>query len=68
MLGTQIPTIQGFGASNFHIWHCNLGGNLKKYHWKVFEKALKMHILSRVRVRSSTTYHILLTKFGERSL
>ena len=21
MLGTQIPSIQGFGASNFHIWH-----------------------------------------------
>jgi hypothetical protein len=30
MLGTQIPFIQGFGASNFHIWHWNLGGNLKK--------------------------------------
>jgi hypothetical protein len=21
MLGIQIPSIQGFGASNFHIWH-----------------------------------------------
>ena len=21
LLGTQIPSIQGFGASNFHIWH-----------------------------------------------
>ena len=30
MLGTQIPSIQGFGASDFHVWHQNLGRQLGK--------------------------------------
>ena len=25
VLGTQITSMQGFGASNFHIWHLTLG-------------------------------------------
>ena len=30
MLGTQIASIQGFGASYFYIWHWNLGKWLEK--------------------------------------
>jgi hypothetical protein len=29
MLRTQILFVQGFGASNFHIWHYNLGRGLE---------------------------------------
>jgi len=43
------------------IW----GGDLKSSHWKVSEKGMKMHMMSHVKVCSSTTYHILLAKFGE---
>ena len=35
MLGTQIPSIQGFGASNFHTWQ-----------WKIGEMTLKTFIES----------------------
>ena len=28
MLGTQIPFVQGFGASYFHVWHKSLGTQL----------------------------------------
>ena len=32
MLGTLIPFIQGFGASNFHIWWGEIwGGGLNNY-------------------------------------
>ena len=65
MLGTQIPSIQGFGASNFHICHSNLMGQLENFHWKVFEKGMKMHMMSHVKVTTLTTYSILLTVFGE---
>jgi len=41
------------------------GGDLKNSHWKVFEKDMKIHMMSHVKVRSSTTYHILLAEFGE---
>ena len=41
------------------IW----GGNLKNSHWKVFEKGMKMYMMSHIKVRSSTTYHILLVEF-----
>ena len=30
MLGTQIPSIKGFGASNFHLCHWNLARWLEK--------------------------------------
>ena len=30
MLGTQIPSIQGFIASDFHIWYCNMRRRLRK--------------------------------------
>ena len=41
ILGTTIPSIQDFGASNFHIWHWNLGRQLEKLSlegfWEVHE-------------------------------
>ena len=43
------------------IW----GGNLENSHQRVFEKGMKMHMMSHVKVCSSSTYHILLAKFGE---
>ena len=39
------------------IW----GGDMKKSHWKAFEKILMM---SQVKVHSSTICHIMLAKFG----
>ena len=65
MLGFQISPIQGFSASYFHVWHQNLGRQLEKLYWKVFKKGMKMHMMSHVKVCSSTTYHILLAKFKE---
>ena len=41
------------------------GGNLKNSHWKVFEKGMKMHLMSPFKVYSLTTYHILLVESGE---
>jgi hypothetical protein len=41
------------------IW----GGNLKDSHWKALEEGMKTH-MSYVKVCSSTTYQILLAKFG----
>ena len=41
------------------------GGNLKSSQWKALEKGMKMHTMFYVKVRSSTTYRILLAKFGE---
>jgi hypothetical protein len=41
------------------------GGKLKNPHWKVFEKGMKMHMMSHVKVHSPTTYHILMAKFKE---
>ena len=43
------------------IW----GGDLENSQWKVFEKGVKMHMMSYVKVRSSITYHILLVELGE---
>jgi len=43
------------------IW----GGDLEKSHLKVFEEGMKMHVMSHIKVRSSTTYQILLAEFGE---
>jgi hypothetical protein len=43
------------------IW----GGNLKNSHWKVFEKGMKMYMMSHIKVCPSTTYHILLVEFRE---
>jgi hypothetical protein len=43
------------------IW----GGDFINFHWKVFEKGMKMHMMSRVTVCSSTTYRILMAEFGE---
>ena len=38
MLGTQIPFIQDFGASNFHIWHWKLGRQLENFSLKGFQE------------------------------
>ena len=43
------------------IW----GGDFKNSHWKVFEKGMKLHMMSRVKVCSLTTYHTLMAEFGE---
>ena len=43
------------------IW----GGDSKNFHWKVFEKGMKIHILSHIKAHSLTTYHIVPAKFGE---
>lgn len=57
MLGTQIPSIQfkvlvlptfNYGIE---IW----GGDLKNFHWKVFKKAMKMHMMSHVKLHSLKT-------------
>ena len=40
------------------IW----GGELKNSHWKGFEKDMKKHMMSHVKVCSLTTYHSLLSK------
>ena len=42
------------------IWE----GDLKSSHWKVFEKGMKIHMMSHIKVCSST-YRILLVEFGE---
>jgi hypothetical protein len=55
-MGTQIPSNQGFGDSNFHIY---------TFYWKVFEKGMKMHMISHVIVCFLTSYYILLAEFGE---
>jgi hypothetical protein len=41
------------------IW----GGHLKNFHWKLFEKGMKMHMMSHVKVGSLTTHHISLAEF-----
>ena len=38
------------------IW----GGSLKYSHWILSKKVMKMHMMSHIKVRSSTTYHVLL--------
>ena len=44
------------------IW----GGDLKNSHLKVFEEGMKMHVMSHIKIHSSTTVcQILLAKFGE---
>ena len=51
---------KAFSASYFHVWHQILGTKLENSHWKVFEKRMKMHMISHIKVHFSTTYHILL--------
>jgi hypothetical protein len=41
-----------------------LGGDFKNSHWKVLEKGMNIHMMSHVKVRFPTTYHILWAKFG----
>ena len=41
------------------------GGDLKNSRLKVFEKGMKMHLMSHFKVSSLTTYHILLANFKE---
>ena len=42
-----------------------IGLDLKSSHSKVFEKGMKMHMVSHIKVCSSTTYHIFMAEFGE---
>jgi hypothetical protein len=48
-------------AYGIEIW----GDDLKNSHWKDFEKGMKMHMMSHIKVCSSTTYRILLAKFED---
>ena len=43
------------------IW----GGDLENSNWRIFEKRVKTHMMSHIKVHSSTTCYILLAKFGE---
>ena len=52
-----LPTVT-YGTD---IW----GGILKNSYWKVFEKGVKIKMMSQVKVYSLTTIHILLAVFGE---
>ena len=65
MLETQITPSQGFSSSYIiygtQVW----GGHLKNPHWIVFEKSMKMHMMSHIKVCPLTTYHILLVEFKE---
>ena len=65
MLGTQSHLFKALVLPTFtydtEIW----GGDLENSHWKVFEKDIKMYMMSHVKVCSLTTYHILLERFGE---
>ena len=45
-----------------------LGGDSKNSHWKVFKKYMKMHMIFQVKMCSLTTYHIMLTRFGEQPM
>ena len=38
LLGTWISSMQGVGASNFHMWHKNLGRWLQKISLKGFQE------------------------------
>jgi hypothetical protein len=65
-VGMQIPLIQGFSASYFHIWHRSLGRQLGNSRWEVFEKGMKMHLMCHIKVCFATTYYyILLAEFIE---
>ena len=46
MLGTRIPSSQGIGASNFHIWHWNLGRRLEKLSLEGHEDAYDVSLES----------------------
>ena len=66
MLGTQIPSIEGFGASQLSYITLIFGEvTLKNSHWGVLKKDLKIHMMSHIKVCPSTTYHIMLAKFEE---
>ena len=56
-MGHPLDTSFTYGTK---IW----GGDLKSSHDKVFEKGMKMHPMSQVKVHFSITSHVLLTKFG----
>ena len=43
----------------------NWGGDSKTSHWKVFEKDVKIRMMSRVKVRSLTNYHVFMAQFRE---
>ena len=65
MLGTQFHLFNALVLPTFtygtEIW----GSDLKNSYWKILEKDMKMHMMSHVKVRSLTTYHILLAECRE---
>ena len=65
VLGTQTSHVQGFRLPT-SMYGCVIWrGNLENSHWQVFEKDMKMHTMSHVKLHSLTTDCILLAKFGE---
>lgn len=61
-MGTQIPSFQNFGASSFHK---DLEERFEEFLLNVFEKRMRIHMISHVKLRSSTSYHMFLTHFGQ---
>jgi hypothetical protein len=45
-------------TNGIEIW----GGNFSS---KIFEKGMKIHMMSHIKMRSFITYYIMLTEFGE---
>lgn len=66
MLVTRSPSLRSFYPSKFCILHNILRSRFqKKNYGKVFEKGMRIHILTRVKMHSSTSFNILLAKIGE---
>ena len=66
-MGTQIPSIRGFGGSFSHM-ALNIGRQLRKLPCEGFQEGHEDAYMSHIKVQSMTTYHILLDKFGELSI
>jgi hypothetical protein len=49
MMGSQLPSIQSFGASNFGIWCKTWGIDLEKSHLKVSENGMRIHMMTHVK-------------------
>ena len=54
MLGTQIHLFKAMVLPTFTYGTEIREGNLRNSHWTVFEKGMKMHMMSHVKVCSST--------------
>ena len=65
MLGTQILSMKVLVLPTFTYGAKIWGGDWRNHHWKVFEKGVKIHIMSHLKVCTLTTYHLFLAKFGD---